>query len=164
MASLPEQKIVSRPRLAKIATDLRAKGQKIVTTNGSFDILHAGHVRGLVAARAHGDVLIVGLNSDTSVQSYKGPNRPINPEGERAYLLAALSCVDYVCMFDGVEIGCPLIELVRPHIHATGAQWGTDCPEAPCVKKRGAKLFLIPMLEGRSSSQIIDSILKVYPK
>src|SRR5437868_3019601 len=112
----------TREAIAARAEALRSEGRRVVFTNGVFDILHVGHVRYLQAARALGDALLVGINSDASVRRLKGPARPINPENERAEVVAALACVDGVCVF-GEDRPDALIEAVRPHVHAKGGDY-----------------------------------------
>ncbi len=136
----------------------RAAGREVVFTNGCFDILHAGHVRYLQAARNTGDVLVVGLNADDSVRRLKGPERPVNVEGDRAELLASLACVDYVVLFSE-DTPLSLIEQVEPDVLVKGEDWrdkgvvGTEFVEA-----RGGRVVLVPLLEGRSTTGIVDRI------
>lgn len=148
-----------RAALAVFADNARAGGHRIVFTNGVFDILHVGHVRYLQAARALGDLLIVGINSDASVQRLKGPTRPINPESERADVIAALRCVDGVCVF-GEDRPDGLIEVVRPHIHAKGGDYVSPdaLPEAPLVRRLGGEVVLLPLIAGRSTTRLINHI------
>src|SRR5471032_589008 len=115
-------KIVDAKRLAEVAREMKARGQKLVFTNGCFDLLHAGHVRYLTGARALGDALAVGINGDESVLSLKGAGRPINREGDRAEVLAALEPVDYVTIFPEVRT-TNLLRLVRPQIYAKGGDY-----------------------------------------
>jgi len=151
-------KITSREEAKKIAAALRAAGKKVVFTNGCFDILHAGHVRYLAAARALGDRLIVGLNSDRSVKGLKGPGRPINSEGDRAEVLAALAAVDHVVIFDEPTAESLVAEL-RPDIYAKGGDYRQeDLPEARAAAACGGRTVLVPQTPGRSSSIIIAKI------
>lgn len=117
-------KILSGQKAETLSAELRAAGKRLVTVNGSFDLLHAGHLAMLEEAKAQGDVLFVGLNSDSSIRKYKSPDRPIIPERERAQMLAALSCVDYVVVLDETEAGAAIIRLVHPHVHANGSEYG----------------------------------------
>lgn len=117
-------KILTRDEAAKRAAAFRTEGKKLVTVNGSFDLLHAGHLVILEEAKAQGDVLFVGLNSDESVKRYKGPHRPVVREQERAALLAALGCVDVVVLLDEPEAAAAIIELVLPHVHVNGSEYG----------------------------------------
>ena len=154
-------KIKSQAEIKKTAEDLRKEGNVLVTTNGSFDILHIGHIRYLQEAKRQGYVLIVGLNSDVSVKKYKGPDRPIIPEKERVEMLAALECVDYVVLFDQPEIATPLIELVKPNVHVNGEEYGENCVEAPAVKKVGARLHLIKRIGDFSTTNFIKKFCKI---
>jgi rfaE bifunctional protein nucleotidyltransferase chain/domain len=136
----------------------RAAGKRIVFTNGVFDILHPGHLRYLQAARAHGDVLIVGLNSDASVRRNKGPERPINPEEERAEVLEALTCVDAVSIFDD-DTPADIIRRVQPDILVKGADWPADqIVGRETVEARGGQVILEAVEQGYSTSAIIDKV------
>ncbi len=142
----------------KLLSALAPLEKTIVTTNGCFDILHVGHLRYLQSAKALGDLLVVAMNSDQSVQGLKGPKRPVVPEADRAELLAGLSCVDYVVLFDE-PTPASLLQQIRPHVHVKGAQYNVDSlPEAEMLQAMGTKIEFIPMVEGRSSTQVIDRI------
>jgi rfaE bifunctional protein nucleotidyltransferase chain/domain len=142
--------------LERFVEDARAAGRRIVFTNGVFDILHPGHVRYLQAARAHGDLLIVGLNSDASVRRNKGPERPINPEQERAEVLAALGCVDAVSIFDD-DTPADIIRRVRPDILVKGSDWPADqIVGRDTVEARGGRVILEEVEQGYSTSSIIE--------
>jgi len=155
-------KIVERNDLGQVLDSIRREHKCIVFTNGCFDIMHAGHVRYLTAARAAGDVLLVGLNTDRSVTSIKGKNRPIVPQQQRAEMLAALECVDYVTMFDEKE-PLDLIGFVRPHVLAKGADWGEDhIVGAEIVKVDGGSVFRVPLVSGVSTTRIIERIIQRY--
>ncbi len=138
----------------------RAAGRLVVLTNGHFDLLHVGHVRYLQAARALGDALIVGLNSDASTAARK-PGRPIVPQEERAELLAALGCVEAVVIFDAPTAEA-LVEALRPDIYAKGGDWnrpgGPRPPEAPIVERHGGRVVFLPYLPDRSTTLIIQRI------
>src|SRR3989344_3911940 len=150
-------KIKTREEITKIAKELKLQGKKIVTINGCFDLLHTGHVHMLEEAKQQGDVLIVGLNSDKSVKSYKGLSRAIIPEHDRARMLAALECVDYVTLFD--ETDClAFVDSVRPNVHVNGPEYGENCIEAPLVKKHGGRIHIAKKVEGLSTSGIIKKI------
>ncbi len=138
---------------------LHAAGKKLVFTNGSFDILHRGHVTYLEFARARGDALVVGLNSDASVSRYKGPSRPVNPQDDRAYVLAALRAVDGVVIFDEDEPR-ELIEKVLPHVLVKGRDWAHYVSGRDIVEAHGGCVVLADMVEGRSTTNVIDRILK----
>ncbi|MCX7781639.1 MAG: D-glycero-beta-D-manno-heptose 1-phosphate adenylyltransferase [Negativicutes bacterium] len=151
-------KIIDREQAGRIALDLKQQGKTVVFTNGCFDILHAGHVRYLAAARNLGDCLIVGLNSDASVKMLKGPKRPINHEADRAEVLSALSAVDYVIIFPE-KTAEALVEIIQPHIYVKGGDYRLEAiPEAKIVARHGGRTVLIPEVPGRSSSNIIRKI------
>lgn len=158
-----ENKIISsREELKRICESLRKKGKKIVTCNGSFDLFHRGHLYILEEAKKQGDVLVVGLNSDSSIQQYKSKDRPVISQEVRADMLAALECVDYVIIMDEPEIAVPLVKLVRPNVHVNGANYRENCVEAEAVKEAGARLHLVPMYKDFSTTNLIKKILKVY--
>jgi rfaE bifunctional protein nucleotidyltransferase chain/domain len=137
----------------------RAAGQRIVFTNGVFDLLHAGHVRYLQQARSLGDILIVGLNSDRSVRANKGPGRPISPETERAEILEALTPVDAVVVFDA-ETPYDLIKALEPDVLVKGADWAEDAIVGrELVEQRGGRVVRLPLEPGRSTSAIIRKII-----
>jgi len=144
--------------LDRFVADQRRQGRRIVFTNGVFDILHPGHVRYLQAARAHGDLLIVGLNSDASVRRNKGSGRPINPQDDRAEVLAALACVDAVSIFDE-DTPADIIRRVQPDILVKGADWPADqIVGRDTVEAVGGRVVLEPVEEGYSTSAIIQRI------
>ena len=150
-------KIKTREELKKIAEKLKQKGKKIVTCNGCFDILHAGHIKFLTEAKAQGDILIVGLNSDSSVKQNKGPKRPINNENDRATVLAALEMVDYVTIFNE-KTPIPLLGVIKPNVHCNGEEYGENCIEAEIVKKYNGKIYLISLVPNYSTTKIISLI------
>ena len=150
--------LISRSHIESYCDILRAGGRRVVFTNGCFDILHAGHVRYLTAARAEGDVLIVGLNSDASVRRLKGPTRPVNPEADRAEVLGALRAVDAVTIFDE-PTAAELIALVKPDVYVKGGDYTLETlPEAAIVQRYGGRVAFIDLVEGRSTTGIIDRI------
>lgn len=155
------QKIMPRPKLAIECVRLRAEGKKIVFTNGCFDILHAGHASALEFARQQGDVLILGLNSDASIHRNKGEQRPIVDEQNRARLLAALECIDYVTWFDEDEPKDLIAEL-QPDILVKSGDWAHYVSGRDVVEARGGKVVLAPMVEGLSTTAIIQKILALY--
>jgi D-beta-D-heptose 7-phosphate kinase/D-beta-D-heptose 1-phosphate adenosyltransferase len=154
MADDAEPRLVRRNDLGGLAAALRALGKRMVTINGSFDVLHAGHLHILKVAKQQGDVLVVGLNSDSSVGANKGPTRPIVPQAQRADMLLAIRYVDYVHIFDE-PAPMAFIAAVRPDVHVNGAEYGEDCVEAAVVREIGARLHLVPRIEGFSSSGVI---------
>jgi rfaE bifunctional protein nucleotidyltransferase chain/domain len=139
----------------------REQGRTVVWTNGCFDLLHVGHVRNLQAARQLGDVLVVGLNSDDSVRRLKGPDRPIVPAVERAEILAALSCVNWVMIFDELTPEVALSRL-QPDIHCKGADYapphGKPIPEAAVVAAYGGRIEFLPLLPDLSTTDLIKKI------
>jgi D-glycero-beta-D-manno-heptose 1-phosphate adenylyltransferase len=152
------KKVVTQTEAVALAEHWRYAGRTVVFTNGVFDILHPGHVRYLEEARRDGDVLMVGVNSDRSVRAIKGPSRPINAEHERAELLAALSCVDAVVVFDEDEPR-QLIERLQPDVLVKGADWPADrIIGRETVEARGGRVLRIPLAEGYSTSAIIKKI------
>jgi D-beta-D-heptose 7-phosphate kinase/D-beta-D-heptose 1-phosphate adenosyltransferase len=157
-----DSKIKNRDVLAAIIERERTKGRRVVFTNGCFDLLHAGHVKYLQAARKRGDLLVLGLNSDRSVRRLKGPKRPLIGEQERASILAALDCIDYVCLFDE-DTPLALITAFKPHILIKG---GDYTPEGvvgkEVVESYGGRVELISFVEGKSTSSIIEKVLERY--
>lgn len=141
-----------------MAEVLRNAGKRVVFTNGVFDLLHPGHVRYLKAARAEGDALIVGVNSDRSVRAIKGPARPITPESERAEILAALECVDAAIVFDE-DTPADIIRAIQPDILVKGADWAVDAIVGrDTVEARGGRVVRMPVEEGWSTTNIVDRI------
>ena len=149
-------RLVPRRALAHLTATLRAKGKRIVTINGSFDLLHGGHLHILSEARRLGDVLIVGLNSDASVRSYKGPTRPIVAERRRAEMLLALRMVDYVHIFDESDPRAFLDEL-KPDVHVNGSEYGDNCIESDTVRRNGGVIHIVDRLPDLSTSGLLDS-------
>lgn len=156
-------KIVSQERASIIREKLRAEGKVVVFTNGHFDLLHGGHLDCLERAKALGDVLIVGLNSDASTRLLKGEERPIMPQEERARLLAALECVDYVVIFED-RTAERLVEMLKPDIYAKGGNYGKgkELPEAKVVAEYGGQVEILPYLPRCSTTRIIETILERY--
>lgn len=143
---------------AELAAALRADGRRIVFTNGVFDILHPGHLRYLQHARALGDVLIVGLNADASVRRNKGPERPINPEHERAEVLEALECVDAVVLFEE-DTPAEIIKAIQPDVLVKGADWAADAIVGrDTVEARGGKVVRVPVEPGFSTTSIVERV------
>ncbi len=152
--------VVELNDLLEIIYGLKSQNKTIVTTNGCFDIIHAGHARYLKQARGLGDVLIVCLNSDESVQRLKGPSRPINHEEDRAEVLSSLYFVDYVVIFRE-DTPINVLEKIKPDIHVKGGDYTEETlPETPVIKKCGGKIQFIPFLEGRSTTGVINKIFQ----
>ena len=157
-----KNKIISRPRITGFIAHLKKMGQKIVFTNGCFDLIHVGHVRYLQEARTLGDCLVIGLNSDQSIRRIKDPARPLISEEQRAEVLAALECVDYVVLFDE---GDPfkLIKEVRPDVLVKGADWSMDkIIGADLVSSYGGEVQRIDLVPSISTSEIINRIISRY--
>ncbi|MBN1688479.1 MAG: D-glycero-beta-D-manno-heptose 1-phosphate adenylyltransferase [Candidatus Omnitrophica bacterium] len=151
-------KIIKKSKLKSLGKALRTKKKRIVFTNGTFDLLHLGHVTYLEKAKCYGDILIVGVNSDASVRSYKSPGRPLNPEKDRLDVLAALSCVDYVTLFSDPTPIC-LIQDLRPHVLVKGADWKkSQIAGAKEVESWRGQVKRIPLVKGHSTTQIIKKI------
>ncbi len=154
-------KIIHRSGLEKLAHNLRRHKRKIVFTNGTFDILHLGHVRYLEQAKAQGDVLIVGVNSDRSVKAYKGPERPVNPEQDRLAVLTALEAVDFALLFDE-PTPLKLILALRPDVLVKGADWKkSQIAGAREVESWGGKVRRIRLVPGRSTTAVLEKIKKL---
>ncbi len=139
----------------------RAEGKTVVWSNGCFDLLHVGHVRGLQEARSLGDVLVVGVNSDASVRRLKGPGRPVVPEAERAEVLAALACVDRVVIF-GEDTPCEVLSRVRPDLHCKGEDYAPPStrpfPEGPIVRAYGGRIAFLKFAPGASTSDLLARV------
>lgn len=148
--------------LKRIVEGLKSEGKKIVFTNGCFDILHLGHIRYLRGAKKLGDVLIVGLNSDESVQALKGEKRPIMPQEDRAEILASLSFVDYVVLFHELT-PVETISALKPQIHVKGGDYKIEeLPEAKTVKSYGGEVVILPEVKGKSTKELIAKIVENF--
>ena len=154
-------KIRGLEELVGIVRQRRASGQRVVFTNGCFDLLHRGHTRLLQQARELGDLLIVALNSDASVRGLKGPCRPILSQDERAELLSALASVDYVVIFEEADPGRTIAAL-QPDVLVKGADWAKEeVVGRETVERRGGRVVTVPLVEGASTSGIIDRVLEM---
>lgn len=167
-----EDQIISREQLPLLRDKWRAAGKRVVFTNGVFDILHVGHAQYLDEARASGDILVLGLNSDESTRQLKGPKRPLVPQADRAKLLLSLRSVDYVTIFDETT-AITTLNLLQPEIYVKGGDYTLSTqaaiptnpkplPEEPTVRSYGGQVKLIPYLAGHSTSELIEKILLVY--
>ena len=155
-----ESKIVSRQKLKSLVADHKKRGQTVVFANGCFDILHPGHVRYLEAARQHGDLLIVAVNSDASARSLKGPGRPVLNESARARLVAALRAVDYVVIFSEQTVVSLLRDLL-PQVHAKGTDYSVDTvPERSIAKELGIKVAIVGDPKNHSTRALLSSLRK----
>jgi D-glycero-beta-D-manno-heptose 1-phosphate adenylyltransferase len=160
---MSNRKIIALENVAERAKQLRQAGKKLVVTNGCFDLLHVGHVRYLQAARAKGDVLIVGLNADASVRALKGAGRPLNNENDRAEVLAALEFVDVVTIFAELR-ATRFIETVRPNVYVKGGDYNSDtldAEERAALEKIGAKIDIVPFEKGYSTSGLLEQLRRM---
>ena len=156
------KKVVTRARASSAVAAAHKAGRRVAFTNGCFDILHAGHVRYLSAARASADMLLVGLNTDKSVKKIKGLQRPINPEALRAEVLAGLACVDFVVLFDEPD-PLALIQTLKPDVLVKGADWPEDqIIGADFVKQHGGRVERIDLVSDISTSALIQTIRERY--
>jgi rfaE bifunctional protein nucleotidyltransferase chain/domain len=157
----PRPKLADWPALLAAREKHRRAGRVVVWTNGCFDLLHPGHVASLQAARALGDVLVVGLNSDASVKANKGPARPVLTQHERAAMLAALECVDHVIIFDEPTPAATLARL-RPDVHCKGAEYapphGRPVPERAVVEGYGGRIAYLPLVPGVSTTELLRRV------
>ncbi|PYV20509.1 MAG: D-glycero-beta-D-manno-heptose 1-phosphate adenylyltransferase [Acidobacteria bacterium] len=156
------EKLLPLDRAVEAVAELKRQGKRVVFTNGCFDLLHPGHTRYLAEARTLGDALLVAVNSDRSVRALKGPGRPILPESERAEILAALECVDYVTVFDDLTPRS-LIARLLPEVLAKGADWGpTEIVGREEVEAAGGHVVSIHVVPGFSTSALIESAVKAW--
>ena len=150
-------KIYSLAEMGAIAKKLKGEGKRVATLNGSFDLLHAGHLYMISEAKKCGDLLIVGLNSDASIRKYKSEDRPIIDLENRQKMMAALEDVDFVTSFEETD-PCHFLEVISPDVHVNGVEYGSECIEAETVRKIGAELHLVPRIPGLATSEIIAKI------
>jgi D-glycero-beta-D-manno-heptose 1-phosphate adenylyltransferase len=164
MGTDPELKIKSLAELDAIVPEIRASGRKVVFANGCFDLLHVGHIRYLQNARALGDVLILGVNSDACVAALKGKGRPLQPENERAEILSSLECVDYVLLFDTPTVD-GILKALKPDIHAKGTDYTEESvPERETVLAYGGRIAIAGDPKNHSTRDLIQTILsKIHP-
>jgi len=154
------EKLLPLDRAVEVVATLKRQGKRVVFTNGCFDLLHPGHTRYLAEARRLGDALLVAVNSDRSVRALKGPGRPVLPERERAEILAALACVDYVTIFDDLTPRSVIARML-PQVLAKGADWGpTEIVGREEVEAAGGRVVSIPVVPGFSTSALIESAVK----
>jgi len=159
---MPITKIKSLEEIVRIREKLRREGKKLVFTNGCFDILHVGHVRYLNQARAMGDALVIAVNSDRTVRQIKGEGRPVVPEMERAEILSALACVDYVFIFDD-PTPQQVIDAIVPDVLVKGADWAvSEIVGRDTVEKNGGTVRNINLVEGSSTTGIITRVLERF--
>lgn len=152
-----QNKIIQPQELEGKIAELRRDGKTIATLNGSFDLLHAGHLEILTQGANQADIFIVALNSDASIKGYKGPDRPIIPLFFRMQLMSALECVDYVTYFDDADPRS-LLSIIKPDVHVNGSEYGDNCIESDVVKNNGGRIHIVPLVPGLSTSNIIQKI------
>jgi rfaE bifunctional protein nucleotidyltransferase chain/domain len=156
-----KHKIIEAKNLAEVSREMNARGQKLVFTNGCFDLLHVGHVRYLAAARALGDALAVAINGDASVRALKGAGRPINREQDRAEIVAALEAVDYVTIFPEVRT-TNLLQIVRPQVYVKGGDYTREtlnAEEKSALDEIGAEIRMVPFEGGYSTTELINRLV-----
>ena len=152
------EKIKSLEEIKRIVDEARSQGKRVVLANGCFDILHVGHVRYLEDAKRHGDVLIVAVNSDSSVRKLKGPKRPYMPQDERAEIVAALGCVDYVFVFDDERLD-RILAYLKPHFQAKGTDYTPETvPERETVESYGGKVIICGDPKDHSTTSILEAM------
>lgn len=150
-------KFIALDDIARKAEEIKASGKTLATLNGSFDLMHAGHLEMIYQASLCADVLLVALNSDRSIQQYKSPLRPIIPLEYRMQMMAALEMVDYVTFFEETDPR-ELLKKIKPNVHVNGAEYGENCIEAPVVKENGGRIHIVSLVPGLSTSRIIQKI------
>jgi len=152
------QKWIDPSKIEETVEHLKESGKTVATLNGSFDLLHAGHLHMIYEASQQADILILALNSDSSIKKYKSPLRPIVPLEFRLRMIAALGFVNYVTTFEETD-PCLLLHKIRPHVHVNGAEYGANCVEADVVKSYGGRLHIVELIPGLSTSSLIKKIV-----
>lgn len=160
-ASVCQSKFIEPNEITEKVNKLRSSRQTIATLNGSFDLMHAGHLQIIFEASLMADVLIVALNTDLSIQQYKGNNRPLIPLQYRLQMMAALEFVDYVTWFDETD-PCQLLNKIKSDVHVNGSEYGEHCIEAETVKANGGRLHIVSRIPGLATSDIIRKIQKDF--
>lgn len=156
-----KEKIILPEDLKTKVEHLKEKGNSIATLNGSFDLLHAGHLQILFEASQVADLLIVALNSDHSIKQYKNPDRPIISLEHRVQMMTAIGFVNYVTWFEETDPR-KILEVIKPNVHVNGAEYGENCIEADTVKSHGGRIHIVDIVPGLSTSQIIKKILQIH--
>ncbi|MEW6619312.1 MAG: D-glycero-beta-D-manno-heptose 1-phosphate adenylyltransferase [bacterium] len=157
-------KIKTLEELKNIISDLKNQDKQIVFTNGCFDILHYGHIKYLEEAKTYGDILIVAINSDESIKKIKGDTRPLMPQEDRAYILSALSCVDYVLIFEEIDPVRIISELIPDVLVKGGDYQLNEIKGREIVTSAGGKVLTIPEIKGKSTTNLIQTIIERYNK
>lgn len=155
-----KKKLILPSELSKTVKLLRSQGKTIATLNGSFDLLHAGHLQIIYEASQAGDFLIVALNTDRSIKGYKGPKRPLIPLDYRLQMMCALVFIDYVTWFDEPDPR-RLLEEIAPDVHVNGSEYGEECIEAETVKSRGGRIHIVRRIPSLSTSDIVNKIIDI---
>ena len=150
-------KLLEPEEIELAAMQIKREAKTIATLNGSFDLLHAGHLLMMHEAALQADVLIVALNSDASIRKYKSAARPIIPLEYRLQMVSALTMVDYVTWFDETD-PCSLLSKIKPHVHVNGAEYGMNCIEAEIVKKNGGRIHIVDLVPGLSTTYLIEKV------
>lgn len=157
LKNLLKTKVIPPEELPQKIDTLRQESKTIATLNGSFDLMHSGHLHIIFSASLAADVLIMALNTDRSIKEYKSPTRPIIPLEHRLNMVAALTCVDYVTWFDETDPRA-ILSVIRPDVHVNGAEYGENCIEAETVRKFGGRIQIVDLIPGLSTSNILDKI------
>jgi D-glycero-beta-D-manno-heptose 1-phosphate adenylyltransferase len=152
-----QKKLIDPSVLEKKISEIKKEGKTIVSLNGSFDLLHAGHLQIIYEASLQGDILIVALNTDESIKKYKSVKRPIIPLKYRLLMIAALEFVDYVTYFEETD-PCNILSKIKPDVHVNGREYGENCIEAATVKKYGGKIHIVDLIPSLSTTNIIEKI------
>ena len=155
--SFRQEKAIPPEALASKVNALRKEGKTIATLNGSFDLMHAGHLHILFSGSLQADILIVALNTDKSIQAYKSPDRPIISLENRVDMMAAMACVDYVTWFDETDPR-NILSIIQPDVHVNGVEYGENCIEAETVKQYGGRIHLVDRIPGLATSDVIRKI------
>jgi len=160
---MKKSKLKSQKEIVQIVQEFKKQNKKVVALSGSFDILHSGHIKLFQQAKTKGDILIILLNSDKSIKSYKGSTRPINSQKDRVKILSALEFVDYITLFNEITPK-KILAKIKPNIFCQGKDWGKNCVERETVEKYGGKICVLKWQEGLSTTKLIERILSVYSK
>jgi len=158
-----KRKKIDPEKIAELASNLRKEGKTIASLNGSFDLMHAGHLHMIYEASKAADVLILALNTDRSIQEYKSPFRPIISLENRLQMMAALGFVDYVTWFDETDPRA-ILSKIKPNVHVNGAEYGENCVEAETVKSHGGKIQIVQLVPGLSTTQILKKISDIQAR
>lgn len=156
-----KKKFIPPEDIESVVAGLKQAGKTIATLNGSFDLLHAGHLEIIYQTSLQADIAVVALNTDASIKQYKGQNRPIIPLEFRLQMMAALEFVDYVTYFAELD-PCLLLGKIRPHVHVNGCEYGENCIEANVVKAGGGRVHIVPLVAGLSTTSILQKLSTLF--